>query len=235
MQASGSEIQKDIVKLLERLGIIVYGFADVGDIAADKFEKTPYAISIGIPLSPVIVDDIIAGPNQVYYNEYLSVNDRLDLITEQLTNAIHKKGYLAYAIPSSKRTDFINIKGEFSHKAAAIRGGLGWIGKSSLLITKRYGPRIRIATVLTEIPFATNEPVEKNYCGTCKKCFEACPAGAIMGNRWSDGVPRDKLIDVKKCDLWKINHYSQFHGHVCGICVAVCPHGKKPAVKSNKE
>jgi len=104
---------------------------------------------------------------------------------------------------------------------------LGWIGKSSLLITREYGPRVRLSTVLTDIPFQTRGLLEKNYCGTCKKCVEACPAGAIVGNVWSEGLPRDLLIDVKRCDLWKIDNYPQFHGHVCGICVAVCPHGNK--------
>jgi len=227
LQITGLAIQNDIINILGKFDKVLYGFAYVGDIVSHTFEEFPYAITIGLPLSPTIVDDIVSGPNQVYYDEYLSVNDRLDLITEQLKNEIDKQGYLAYAIPSSKRTDFDNIKGEFPHKAAAVRGGLGWIGKSSLLITREYGPRIRISTVLTNIPFQTNDLLEKNYCGKCKKCADACPAGAIVGNLWSDGLSREKLINVKKCDSWKINNYSQFHGHICGICVAVCPHGNK--------
>lgn len=227
MQTTDLKIQNDIINIVEKLNPILYGFSYVGDIVSCKFKNTPYAITIGLPLSPVIVDGIVAGPNQVYYNEYLTINDKLDLVTEQLKNAIEKQGYLACAIPSSKRTDFVNIKGEFPHKAGAVRGGLGWIGKSSLLITRKYGPRVRISTVLTDIPFKTNSVLEKTYCGTCRKCTDACPTGAIVGNLWSDGLAREKLLDVKKCDSWKINNYSQFHGHVCGICVAVCPHGHK--------
>ncbi len=229
MQATHLEIQNEVIRIMDTFENLLYGFAYIGDISSCKFKNTPYAITIGLPLSPVIIDGIITGPNQVYYDEYCNVNDRLDLITLQLKNEIIKKGYLAYAIPSSKRTDFVNIKGEFPHKAAAVRGGLGWIGKSSLLITRKYGPRIRISTVLTDIPFQTNDLIGKNYCGTCKNCVGACPAGAIVGNLWDESLPREKLIDVRKCDLWKINNYSQFHGHVCGICVSVCPHGRKKA------
>ncbi|MDD4601407.1 Epoxyqueuosine reductase [bioreactor metagenome] len=225
MQTTDVETLNDIINILEEKGNMVYGFAYVGDIVPDKFRHLPYAITIGIPLSPPIVNNIIAGPNQAYYDEYLSVNDRLDLITEQLKTQIAERGYLAYAIPSSKRTDFVNISGEFPHKAAAVRGGLGWIGKSSLLITRKYGPRIRLSTVLTDFRLQVNDVLEKNYCGKCKKCVDECPASAIVGNHWSEGLPRESLINVQSCDVWKINNYPQFNGHVCGICVAACPHG----------
>lgn len=227
MATNNLKIQDDIINILKKYDTVIYGFAYVGDVASCNFKNFPYAITIGLPLTPTIVDNIISGPNQVYYDEYLSINDRLDLITEQLKDEIEKQGYLAYAIPSSKRTDFVNISGEFPHKTAAVRGGLGWIGKSSLLITRKYGPRVRISTVLTNIPFQTDNVLEKNYCGICRKCTDACPSGAIVGNLWSEGIARKELIDVEKCDLWKISNYSQFHGHVCGICVAVCPHGNK--------
>jgi len=227
LQATDLETQNDIINILRNFGDVIYGFAYVGDIAPNKIRHLPYAITIGLPLSPPIVNNIVDGPNQAYYDEYLSLNDRLDLITEQLKIEIEESGYQAHAIPSSKRTDFVNISGEFPHKAAAVRGGLGWIGKSSLLITRKYGPRVRLSTLFTDAPLQTNDILEKNHCGKCKKCVDACPASAIVGNLWSDGVPRESLIDVQRCDIWKINKYPQFHGHVCGICVAICPHGSK--------
>jgi len=227
LQTSDLETQNDIINILRNFGDVIYGFAYVGDIAPNKIRHLPYAITIGLPLSPAIVNNIVNGPNQAYYDEYLSLNDRLDLITEQLKIEIEEYGYQAYAIPSSKRTDFVNISGEFPHKTAAVRGGLGWIGKSSLLITRKYGPRVRLSTLFTDAPLQTNDILEKNHCGKCKKCVDACPASAIVGNLWSDGVPRESLIDVHRCDIWKINQYPQFHGHVCGICVAICPHGSK--------
>lgn len=227
MQADGLVVRNDIINILENVDELIYGFGYVGDIVPQNLKHLPYAISIGIPLTRAIADSILSGPNLDYYDEYLSTNDRLDLITQQLQNEIEKRGYRAYAIPSSTRTDFVNIKGEFPHKAAAVRSGLGWIGRSSLLITRKYGPRIRLSTLFTDIPLETNTSIEENACGKCQKCVDACPAGAIVGNHWSAGMPREQLIDVKKCDCWKVNNYSQFHGHVCGICVAVCPHGYK--------
>lgn len=75
MQTTALEIQNDIIRTLDTFDNLLYGFAYIGDIASCKFKNTPYAITIGLPLSPTIVDDIISGPNQVYYDEYLSVND----------------------------------------------------------------------------------------------------------------------------------------------------------------
>jgi epoxyqueuosine reductase QueG len=51
------------------------------------------------------------------------------------------------------------------------------------LITKKYGPRVRIAKVFTNLPMAVDEPIEfgvKEFCDTCKKCAEHCPGQAIM-------------------------------------------------------
>lgn len=224
MQKTVSEIQNELIEILEEFNELLFGFAYVGDVLCEK-EHLPYAITIGMPLSAAIADSIATGPNQAYYDEYLSLNDKLDLLTDKLVFEIQKNGYLASAILASKRTDFVNIRGDFPHKAAAVRGGLGWIGKSSLLVTKRYGPRVRISTVLTNIPFQTDSLPEQNHCGRCKKCVESCPANAITGNDWQSGASRELLIDVKKCDVWKIKNYQQFNGHVCGICVSVCPHG----------
>ena len=167
MQTTDLETQNNIINILRNFGDITYGFAYVGDIAPNKIRHLPYAITIGLPLSPPIVNNIVAGPNQAYYDEYLSLNDRLDLITEQLKIEIEESGYQAYAIPSSKRTDFVNISGEFSHKAAAVRGGLGWIGKSSLLITRQYGPRVRLSTLFTDAPLQTNDIYNDIYDVKC--------------------------------------------------------------------
>lgn len=224
--AKAKQLQDFVVKEL-KISEHLYGFAYVGDVAPSKFTHLPYAISIGIRLTPSVVDDIKDGPNQVYYDEYLAINDKLDGITQRIKDYIEKNGQIAYAIASSKRTDLVNISGEFPHKIAAVRAGLGWIGKSALLLTKQYGPRIRLSTVLTDMPLSVDVKSIQNRCGSCTRCVDFCPAGAIVGNLWNENLAREALIDVKKCDLWKISHYSQFNGQVCGICVAVCPHGKK--------
>jgi epoxyqueuosine reductase QueG len=71
-------------------------------------------------------------------------------------------------------------------------------------------------------------PVERHFCGGCKRCVEACPAQALTGEAWRPGMPRERILDARTCDQWKKEHYFQFHGgHNCGICSAVCPYGMK--------
>jgi epoxyqueuosine reductase QueG len=63
---------------------------------------------------------------------------------------------------------------------------------------------------------------------------DVCPAEALKGRAWFPGLPREDILDVRKCDEWKKEHYFEFHsGHVCGICSAVCPYALK-ALKAGK-
>ena len=77
---------------------------------------------------------------------------------------------------------------------------------------------------------------ERSYCGKCKRCVDACPAGALTGKAWYPGIPREEILDVRKCDQWKKEHYFKYHqGHNCGICSAVCPYGINVLKKANKK
>ena len=59
-------------------------------------------------------------------------------------------------------------------------------------------------------------------------CIDACPAGALKGNAWYPGLPREEILDARVCNQWEKDHYFQYHeGHNCGICSAVCPYGLK--------
>ena len=110
-------------------------------------------------------------------------------------------------------------------------------GRNCQLISKPYGPWLRLGTVFMNLPSdffdsgeenLFGEPVERSFCGDCQECVEACPADALTGNLWQPGIPRERLLDARQCDNWKKEHYYQFHkGHNCGICAAVCPFGKK--------
>jgi epoxyqueuosine reductase len=225
----------DIIEIKKTIGRIVdesdpymaHGFAFIGNTSLSKYPDLPYAVSIQIQLDKDVAATVTDGPNATYYAEYINKNNSLDAVSRQVATSITSNGYRALAVESSKRTDPVNIKGDFSHKLAATKAGLGWIGRSSLFLTRAHGPWIRLSTVLTDLPLAQEVPLSKNYCGKCRKCVEACPAGALVGNLWTPGLPREELVNVHRCDDWKIKHYSEFKAQVCGICMAVCPFGQK--------
>jgi len=210
--------------------IELFGFADLRDIATPRDEKGsgfPRAVSFAVLMNSHIMQSIRSGPNQDYANEYNRVNFVIDEIAASVAVYIRSVGFRALAVPASERTDPITIRGDFPHKTAATRAGLGWIGRNCLLITKRYGPWLRLGTVLTDVPVHCDTPVTQHFCGTCRKCVDACPAGALVGNGWRPGEPRENFLDVMRCDEWKKEYYFRFNeGHNCGICAAVCPFGR---------
>jgi len=218
-----------IADILDGWKIELYGIADLEGIvtpADDADGHFPKAISFAVMMNPNIMASIRSGPNDRYADEYCRVNDLINKIASKLETEIRTTGFKSHMIPASDRTDPVDIKGDFPHKTAATRAGLGWIGRNCLLITKTHGPWLRLGTVLTDLPVDCNSPITKHYCGTCRKCVDACPAGALIGNAWQLGIAREDLLDVLKCDEWKKKHYFQFNeGHNCGICAAVCPFG----------
>ena len=82
----------------------------------------------------------------------------------------------------------------------ATRSGLGWIGKTDLLVSRRFGPRVRLASILTDLPLEPlASPIDESRCGSCSLCVDACPAGAATGEPWSAGIHRDRYFDAFKC------------------------------------
>ena len=179
-------------------------------------------------LNPRIMSGILNGPNRAYADAYADVNSHINEISTALADEIRVTGFRSESLAPSERTDKVGIKGGFPHKTAATRAGLGWIGRHCQLITRPFGPWVRLGTVFTDAELPCGTPAEKAFCGRCMICVEACPAKALRGGVWYPGVPREDLLDAKVCDNWKKEHYFQYHGgHVCGICSAVCPHGLK--------
>ncbi len=211
--------------------IILWGAADLREFSTPTDatgQKFPFAISWAVPMNPQIMFGIQHGPNQVYADEYARVNNQINKLAGMLVAEIRSRGFRTHALAASDRTDTVNIKGDFPHKTAATRAGLGWIGRHCQLITRKFGSWVRLGTVFTDMELTPGSPVDRSFCGRCMQCVESCPAGALKGSAWYPGLPRNEILDVKICDLWKKENYFEYHkGHNCGICSAVCPYGLK--------
>ena len=111
------------------------------------------------------------------------------------------------------------------HKTAAVLSGLGFVGKSGLFLSEKYGSKVRLATVITDIPLTNELPIIENGCGDCRLCQTACPAGAIFGTPpTADG---ERNFDPEKCSRYMKEHFQDIgRGSVCGICIKVCPKNK---------
>jgi len=188
-----------------------------------------HAVVIAVAISPDIFEQIINEPTPLYLHHYLAANILLDDINLRLQRELMRDGFRALAMPASQTVDKLNWMGHISHKAMAKAAGLGWQGKSLLLVTQKYGPRVRLATLLTNAPLEP-DPMLPNRCGTCRRCQEACPAAAIKGGSWEDHPQtREEALDLSRC-LEKVNEdfakRPEIGKPICGICIRVCPWGK---------
>lgn len=209
----------------------LWGVADIREFTTPtdaSGQKFPRAITWAIPMNPQIMFSIQRGPNRAYADEYARVNNQINKLATSLAVEIRNRGFRAQALAASDRTDPVNTRGDFPHKTAATRAGLGWIGRHCQLITRKFGSWVRLGTVFTDFKLPPGPPKERSFCGRCMQCVEACPAKALTGNPWYPGLPREETLDVRLCDRWKKENYFEFHkGHNCGICSAVCPYGLK--------
>ncbi len=208
-------------KFAKSLGIDLFGVADISKIKNDfvlsdkLIKKIDKAIVLGIRLSGGILEEIADHPTKLYFHHYRTLNAFLDQAALRLTNVIQDKGFLALSIPASQILDWQNQKAHLSHKKLGYFAGLGWIGRNNLLVNAAFGSRLRLVTILTEMPLKIDRPVRQN-CGSCRLCIKVCPAGAIKENKTDFDHLRcfEKLKEFQKLRL--------ADQYICGICVKAC-------------
>ena len=221
------------------LGADFFGVADITPAedfiqnqGGDMVMGYPRAISIGIILLDTIVDQLpqrFERSVAVNYRHhtYDIINLRLDLISSRIGSLLQKEGHKALPIPASERYDDKELFAVFSHKLAANMAGLGWIGKSCLLITPEAGPRVRWTTILTEAPLnPTGEPLEDG-CGECTDCVDTCPVSAFTGEKFRAYENREVRYDARKCEKYFKVMEDAGKIPVCGLCIYNCPKGRR--------
>lgn len=235
----GSQITEELRQFIKSHGVQIIG---IGDLMMYKFDENPpmeknffgkfkFGISVGLRLNDEIIEQIKNGPTVAYADHYRDVNRKLDDIADKVKKWIENKGFNAYIIPASKMVDEKELKGELSHKAIARIAGVGWQGKSLLIINPEFGPRFRMVTILTDMILEADKPI-KNRCGNCEACKISCPADAIKGVKILNGdyyKSREEAVDMEKCfnKLCEFKKMEGINATVCGVCVKVCPWGSK--------
>lgn len=112
-------------------------------------------------------------------------------------------------------------------KELAARAGIGWFGKNSCVIRAGVGSWLVLGEVITTLPLPTDEPA-RDHCGTCTRCIDACPTGAITS---------PYQLDARRCVSYlTIEHRGEISGDLqkgmgnwlygCDICQEVCPHNR---------
>ena len=215
----------------------IWGFAELTGLLQNKFSGFDFGISIGQRLDSSIVDKVVNGPTLEYYTHYKKANKDLAMLTKQISEDLNENEIETQNIDPTVSTSeldtvyFKTLRTDLSHKMVATRAGLGWIGKTDLFISKKFGPRLRLVSILLKTPVKSkSRPFDISHCGNCNICVEICPAKAANGKLWDITVEREEFFDPWKCR----NQCAEFgrtklgiNARICGICVAACPIGRK--------
>ena len=218
-------------KKSQELGLDLFGSAKIESIKKEftvspqVLGKVDKAISLGIRLSGLILEELQSAPTRMYFHHYRTANTFLDQAALRLSNYIQLKGYCALPIAASQIVDWQKQTAHLSHKKIAYLAGLGWIGSNNLLVNKAFGSQIRLVSILTDFPLSLDKPVTES-CGDCFICLKVCPASAIKESpeQFEPIKCFEKLKEFQKQRL-----VDQF---ICGVCLNACK-GKKR--KNKKE
>ena len=181
-------------------GADIVGFGDLTMLLPQQRHNMPVGICVAVKYPKEVIKGITDLPTREYYEQYNILNEKLDMLVSLGASALKAFGY--EAVPQTmdfveqSETDFTTV---LPHKTVATRAGLGWIGKSALLVTNKYGSMVRISSILTNAPLNTVRPINKSKCGDCMICIAACPANAILGKNWSVDTYRDEFYNAKLC------------------------------------
>jgi O-acetylhomoserine (thiol)-lyase len=239
------ELKQEIILASQRLGLTAVGFAPV-----ERWEEQGDSVFAGTPhpseprenyypkniwpwsktvisgLVPLPLAMIETTPSNFYSEAYNTTNRLLDEAAYRLSAMLIALGYKAHFFPRDGYSDINGLvkkpEAAFSQVTAAYLAGLGTIGYNHCLITKDFGPRVRLVSIITDAEFPSDEMLEKNLCTGCGTCLRYCPIGAF--ERRADDV---KMYDMQRYKCAGYHKFLRDEGrYPCGICVAKCPVGE---------
>lgn len=172
-----------------------------------------YAISIAWPMDR---EEMLYAPSQRSNQEIMDAYRQVNRVAIRLAAYLRSLGHPAQAstnlAPGSST--------EVLHVPVAISAGLGQLGKHGSLITVEFGSNVRLATVLTDLPLAIDQPADigvDDLCRNCRICETNCPPHAIFSQKQLVRGEKKWYVNFDKC----APYFAETRG--CGICIEVCP------------
>ncbi|MFY4774055.1 tRNA epoxyqueuosine(34) reductase QueG [Metabacillus sp. RGM 3146] len=149
-------------------------------------------------------------------------SDYHDILRGRLKNL---EAFIEEKLPEANVKSMVDT-GELSDRAVAERAGIGWSGKNCAIITKEFGSYVYLGEIVTNIPFEPDQPME-DQCGTCSKCVDACPTGALVqGGQLNSQKCIAYLTQTKDFlpEEFRMKLGNRLYG--CDTCQTVCPENK---------
>lgn len=178
-------------------------------------------------------NDPSAGADNYFVSRYARVRD-YHVVMEEKLDRIQK--IIKKLLPDTSSRVFCDA-GPVTEKTWAIRAGLGWRGKHSLVINREIGSFFFLGEIVTTAEFLYDDASARDRCGDCSLCISACPTDAICS---------DRTIDARKCIAYlTIEHEGsipeEFSGKTenmifgCDRCQEVCPWNNKVVKYNDKD
>ncbi|QTC41923.1 tRNA epoxyqueuosine(34) reductase QueG [Bacillus sp. V3] len=133
--------------------------------------------------------------------------------------------YIVSRSPEARFKSMVDT-GELVDRAVAERAGIGWSGKNCSIITPEFGSYVYLGEMVTNLPFEPDEPME-DQCGTCNKCVDVCPTGALIEGGQLDAQKCIAFLTQTKgflADEYRVKLGNRLYG--CDTCQTVCPENK---------
>jgi epoxyqueuosine reductase QueG len=208
---------------------IVHGYPGVRmgitDISYSEYSgQFNRALVFAVPHDKMI--SLMTYSEEKFENVIRAAREVVDRIISDVSELLQTHDIVVH-VPPTAQSDEKYLIAPFSFKFAAVNAGLGWIGKNGVLVTREYGPRVRLSAVLLNYALPAGTPVRKSMCPEdCFVCVNSCPYNALKGIQWNIHKYREDIIDYQLCNF-KRSQYLKTHGrkNACGLCIAACPLG----------
>ena len=215
-------IEEKIRQLFLQYPNVIYGFTSISySPYASKYKS---ALVLAVPYGEQLtVQNYTEEKFEKGIQEARRVIDEIQLKLEEILYELK----VLYYIPLMAQNNDKEFVAPFSYKYAAVNAGLGWIGKNDVVVTEKYGPRIRLSAVLIDHEFTYGQKIVESKCpAACKKCVDICPYHALHNVMWNIDTMRNDIIDYRLCNQ-KRSLYIEKHGrkNACGHCMVACPFG----------
>jgi epoxyqueuosine reductase QueG len=207
---------KNIKSFIYNLGIDIVGITELSKLGnipvglnidlTKLFKKYPFAIVIGAQYGKI--SKSASGDETALY---------LEKITYDVMGYIEEKKYQYLVIHPEDEYDPDKRMGLLSLKILAKQAGIGWQGRSLLIVSPKYGPIHRLIAILTNMNLNPDEPI-KNLCGDCTICIDKCPKKSLTLCQFDDHPKlRKDVLDIKTC----------LGDNGCMVCILRCPYLNK--------
>ncbi|MDE5819295.1 MAG: epoxyqueuosine reductase [Lachnospiraceae bacterium] len=215
-------VEEKIQQLFSRYPASIYGFTSISySLYASQYQSAlVFAVPYGEQLT---IENYTEERFERGIKDAKRIIEEILIQIEEILNE-HK---VKYVIPSVAQSNEEELIAPFSFKYAAVNAGLGWIGKNDVVVTEKYGPRVRLSAILIDRQFVYGQRIIKSNCpDSCKKCVESCPYHALHDVKWDIDTLRNDMIDYQLCNQ-KRSLYIEKHGrkNACGLCMVACPIG----------